>query len=56
MNGKIGLLCKIDFERRIVCGGVVGRIVVLALFASKPKKITTTFSFIVASRLEFGSY
>jgi hypothetical protein len=37
-------------------GGVIGRIVGFALFVSKPKKITTISSSIVASLLEFWSF
>jgi hypothetical protein len=47
----LGLLCKIGFERRINFEGEVKKIVGLALFASKPKKTTTTSLCIVVSPL-----
>jgi hypothetical protein len=51
----LGLPCKIGFGQRIVCGGVGGRIVVLALYIDEPKKITTIYLSIVASPSNFGS-
>jgi hypothetical protein len=52
----LGWHCKIDFGRRIDCGGMVGRIAGYAHFANKPKKVTTTSSSIAATPLWFGSF